>query len=308
MTTIAALAGIALAQTAPPAAPDPNRLPIGLPGTIRVAKGEMRNARTGRIATAKDVAVASRNQKFMLVGESHDNLEHHQMQAAIIEALAADGREVIVGFEMFTRPNQDRLNGWTLGWWSEAEFIEKGGWKEQWGMDFALYRPIFDVVKARRLPMLALNVPRDWVRTASRQGYDALPEEAKKQLPPMDLKQEDHRSVFKALMGGHPLNAQMENVYRGQVLWDEAMADTAIRYLEGRFGSVSGTPSRVVVVIVAGVGHGMYHAGINLRLKNRTGFDTVTMSPTETNDVIEVARGYGDFIYASGVPARSNSR
>jgi uncharacterized iron-regulated protein len=213
----------------------------------------------------------------------------------VIQALAKAGRDVVVGFEMFTRPVQDKLNPWSLGWWSEEEFIRQSEWKTQWGFDYALYKPIFDVVRQNRLPMVALNVPRDWVRRVGRTGASGLTAEEQSQVPPIDTTNAQHREVFNALMGGHPMTGpQGENIYSAQVLWDIGMADSALKYLDSRVNN-----SKTVFVVVAGSGHVMYRQAINYRIKQRTGEDGVTVVMTESNDPVTVSLGVGDFVYVS---------
>jgi uncharacterized iron-regulated protein len=221
-------------------------------------------------------------------------LAHHQAQADVIEALVRDGRQVVVGLEMFTRDNQGLLDPWTMGRWDEPVFIERAKWKEQWGMDYALYRPVFEAVRRHRLPMAALNIPRDWVRQVSRQGADSLTEEQRRWVPPLDLTNQDHKAVFTALIGGHPLEGQQGiNMYSAQVAWDEAMAQAALDFMGG-----FPNPKRVMVV-VAGSGHTMYGQGINWRITKRTGERTLGVVCLTSDGPREVSRGLGDFSFLS---------
>lgn len=300
LASLLLLGTASLAQDKPIAPPDPYLLPIGHPGTVSLRMGEMRSTLDGSIATADKVAEAADGHRFVYLGELHDNPDHHKMQAAVIEALAKRGRNVIVGFEMFTRPVQENLNGWTLGWWSEEEFIEKSDWKKQWGFDFALYRPIFEATKKYRLPMVALNVPRDWVRQVGRTGFASLSPEIRAQVPEIDLTNQDHRSIFTALMGGHPMTGERgEFVYSAQVLWDEGMADTALKYL-----AQAPTTSNTVFAVVAGGGHLMYGQGINYRIWKRTGEKGITVTMVEGEDGMKVSRGIGEFAYLAPSPKR----
>lgn len=280
---------------------DPLRLPIGRHGTAVVRESKIVDLRTVREAKLSDIVEAAKGCRFVYLGESHDNPGHHRFQAAVIEALAESGRDVIVGFEMFTRPVQDSLDPWTLGWWTREQFIERSDWKRQWGFPFELYEPIFDVVRRKRLPMVAMNVPRDWVRAVGRGGPEALTPEQKSQVPELFLGNAEHKMVFEALMGGHPMTgAQGANVYAAQVLWDEGMADTALKYLESH-----PTTSRTVFVVVAGVGHVMYGQGINYRIRRRSGYSGITVSMVEADLSAEVSRGIGDFAYAAKPPPRN---
>lgn len=288
MSPLLTIAGIAFAQSL-----DPLLLPIGRSGVAEVEEGTIVELRSGRRAQVADIVRAAEGKRFVYLGESHDNPRHHRLQAEVVEALAESGRDVIVGFEMFTRPMQSALDPWTLGWWSEDEFVERSNWKGQWGFDFALYRPIFEATRKHRLRMVALNVPREWVRAVARGGPSALPEVAKSEVPELNLGNRDHRRVFDTLMGGHPAaGVQGENMYAAQVLWDTAMADSALRYLASR-----PTTSKTVMVVIAGSGHVMYGQGINYRVWQRTGESGVTLVMVGTPGVAKVSRGLADFAF-----------
>lgn len=270
-------------------------LPIGTPGTVTVAPGWTQTA-SGRKASVSEVAAAADGLRFVFVGESHDNPYHHQAQADVVAALVARGRLVSIGFEMFTRDNQASLAPWTLGKWSEDEFIEKSSWKTQWGFDYALYRPIFEVARKEGLPMYALNVPRDWVRQVAREGAGSLTPERKKWVPELDLGWKDHRAVFDSLMEGHPPGEALDGMYRGQVTWDTGMAQSALEAMDK-----SSNPRRVMVV-VAGIGHTMYGQGINGRITARTGERTLNVACIAGDGARPVSKGLADYVYMSPPP------
>ncbi len=232
---------------------------------------------------------------FILIGEQHDNAQHHQFQAQVIEALVQAGRSVIVGMEMFDRTKQYPLNLWTLNRLSEAEFIQQSEWQTQWGFDFALYRPIFEVVYRHRLRLVGLNVPRALVRQTARQGWQSIPEAERLGIPDPDLSVEEHRKLFYALLGGgHPSGqAQSDNFYAAQVVWDTGMADTALCYLETTVPS-----PRLAFVIIAGNGHVMYDVGISLRLRMRSNLPTRVITPLPPSGTpIQVRAAIGDFVW-----------
>lgn len=284
-------------------AANPYTLPIGRVGQSTVDVGAVKDMRSDAVSSARGIAEAADGYRFVCLGESHDNLDHHKMQAAVIQALVDRGRDVVVGFEMFQRPIQKALNPWTMGMYTKEEFINQAEWKTQWGFPFELYEPIFLTVQRDRLPMVALNVPRDWVRAVGKGGYDGLTPQAKSELPSdFYLKNKEHREIFGAMMGGHPMQGDAgENMYKAQTLWDEGMADTALKYLSAR---ISGP--KTVFVIVAGSGHVMYGQGINFRIKRRTGMDSLTLTCVDSNEPIKVSRGLGDFVYCAKEPVRAD--
>jgi uncharacterized iron-regulated protein len=276
-------------------APSPYLLPIGASGTVQVAPGQIVQTRTGRVVEPSAVAATAEGTRWIYLGESHDVRAHRAMMASILDELVSRGRDVAVGLEMFTRPKQDSLDPWTLGRWSVEEFVERSDWKGQWGFDFDLYRPLFDAVRRHRLPMVALNVPREWVRTVGREGLQGLSPEQRADLPAdIHLGNAQHRQVFEALMGGHPMTgARGENIYAAQVVWDEGMADSALRYVRNR------SSLRLAFVVVAGSGHVMYDQGINYRIQRRIHEGGISVVMIESPTPVTVSRGIADFVFVS---------
>ncbi len=269
------------------------RLPIGPRTEVRAELNSITSLRDGKPSTVAEIARAADGQSYVYLGENHATKPHQELQAEIVKALVERGRRVVVGLEMYTRPKQDWLDQWSAGSLSEEDFLAKSEWKTQWGFGYEFYRPVFDVAKANKLPMVALNVPRDWVRQVGRKGLAGLNTEQSLQLPKeIFLGNRDHKMVFEGLMGGHPMTGpQGDNVYAAQVLWDEGMADTAIKWME-RFGD-----DKTVFVVIAGSGHVMYRQGINYRIERRTKKRGITVVMGQAKEATMVAKGLGDFVY-----------
>lgn len=288
------LGTLALAQTAV----NPWNLPIDNPQTIPLSQGVFDSR--GQKTTPASIAQQLDGTRFVLFGESHDNTDHKKFCAELVDALVARGRNVSIGLEMFTRPAQRNLAPWSMGKWTEEEFIEKSNWKTEWGFDFAIYRPLFERARAHRLPLVALNVPRDWVRAVGRGGPEALPAEAKGQVPPFDPTYEPHRQFFQAMIGGHPMADQrrLDNMISAQVLWDVGMADSALKWVDQR-PQTSGR----IMLILAGSGHAGYQAGINYRITQRSGERVPTIIGLEGASVT-VSSTLGDWFVVTPSPAR----
>ncbi|HWA82388.1 MAG TPA: ChaN family lipoprotein [Fimbriimonadaceae bacterium] len=279
---------------------DPNRLPIGPKGEATVPVGQVYDLNRQRRATVLDIVDAAKGKRFVYLGENHGTTPDQQMEAEVIAALVGAGRHVVVGMEMYQRPKQDWLDQWSAGTISEPDFLEKSDWKGQWGFDFAFYRPVFQVVRDNGLPLIGLNVPRTWVHAVATGGFDGLTPEAKGDLPAnMDLGNKEHRQVWNALIGGsgHPMTGpSMDNMYAAQVLWDEAMSDTAIKYLDK-----APKDSKTVFVVIAGSGHVMYKEGINWRVAKRHAGDGITVVMVQSDEPATVSRGLADFVYVTPV-------
>ena len=271
---------------------DPMRLSIGKKGTIQAAVGSITDTSSGTAVTPDQIAARADGKRFVFLGENHATREHQQLEADVVTALQKRGRKVLVGLEMLTRPVQPALDRFIDGTTDEATFLVESDWKKQWGFDYAFYRPLLDAARSQKSTVVALNVPRDWVRSVGKGGLDALTPQQRSQLPSViEVGAGRHRDVFEALMGGHPPSGA-DRMLAAQTLWDEGMADTAIKAL----GSAINDPN-VVMVIVAGSGHVMYGQGINLRIARRTGHRGVNVVMGQAPSTASVSAGLADFVY-----------
>lgn len=286
-----ALCLVAAMQTAP----NPYLLGIGRRGSVKIEPGQLYDMRSGKPATLPDVVRAALGKQFVFLGEEHATSAHQNLEAALVTALAAT-RPVTVGMEMFTRPKQDVLDEWSQGKLLEADFLTKVDWQSQWGFPYEFYRPVLEAVRTGKLRLVALNIPRDWVHVTAVHGLDNLPSSAKIQLPTdMFRGNKEHRTIYDALVGPHEMpGVKPDNMYAAQVLWDEAMADTALK-VRSVFPPMPGE----AFVVIAGSGHVMYGQGINYRVARRRGGKGLSVVMLESDAPLEVSRGIGDFVLVS---------
>ena len=211
--------------------------------------------------------------RVIYVGESHDQIEHHQIQVRIIEALLAKGKEIAIGMEMFERSQQPILDRWSQGLLTEEEFLEKIQWETTWGMDYELYKGILDLAKSHHLKVLGLNVPRDLVRKVGENGTMKLSSEDKKRLPKMDLTDRQHRAYIVSIYKGHGKSSvkDFENFYEAQCLWDEGMAESLFEFLK------SSQAEGKTLLVLAGSGHVVFNFGIPKRLHRRIAVPSQTI-------------------------------
>jgi uncharacterized iron-regulated protein len=188
-------------------------------------------------------------------GEQHDSPAHHYAQRRALEELAtrsaAEHRSLGVGFEMFQRPYQPALTGFVGGSLPEAQFLIDSDYKERWGFDFALYRPLLDKAREFSLEALALNAPKELTRKIGRSGLAQLDAGEKDQLPELDLDNPEHKAYFDAAMAEHPMppgGPKLANMYAAQVVWDETMA-------EGTAAWLTSAGANAQFIVFAGSGH-----------------------------------------------------
>ena len=202
----------------------------------------------------------------IFVGESHDQIEHHQIQVKMIQALIAKGKDVVIAMEMFERSQQPILDRWSQGLLNEEEFLKKVQWETTWGMDYELYKGILDMAKIHHLKVLGLNVPRDLVRKVAEKGMGGFSPEDRKMLPAMDLTDRQHRAYIASIFKGHEKGSakDFENFYEAQCLWDEGMAEALSGFLKSPEGEGK------TVLVFGGSGHVVFGFGIPNRFYRRT--------------------------------------
>jgi len=284
------------------------RLPLGDPKlkdkTMAVVPGEILAARSGKPIAFPKMVQGMAKARFVYVGESHDSLPMHDIQLRLIQALHAQSPGIAVGLEMLPVETQPALDHWSQGLLGRDEFLRESRWYIHWSMNFGFYEKIFEFAKANRVPLYALNAPREVITKVRMGGRDVLTEADQALVPPLDLGLEDHRALMRAIFGesqiphemkgGEAFDKMFEGLYRAQVAWDEVMAANAVRGAEA---------SRARLVVLAGSGHMIYGLGINRRVydRNHLPFATVvavTVGPAEKEAL--VARSLADYVF--GIP------
>ncbi|MBN2207552.1 MAG: ChaN family lipoprotein, partial [Candidatus Aminicenantes bacterium] len=153
------------------------RLPLGpaaLRGkTLAVTPGVTFAAAKGKAVTFDRMIGSLKKSRLVYVGETHDSLPMHDVQAAVIEALAAVVPKLSIGLEMLPVGFQPVLDRWSRGELSEDELIRETRWYLTWNFNFGYYRRIFLFAKDNGIPIYGLNSPRENVSTVRMKGWDA---------------------------------------------------------------------------------------------------------------------------------------
>jgi uncharacterized iron-regulated protein len=206
-----------------------------------------------------------REARVIYAGETHDQMEHHQIQLRILQELVEQGKEVVVAMEMFQRSQQPVLDRWTSGQLTEEQFLREVDWETTWSIDYSLYRGILDEAKNKGLNVLGLNIPKEWVKKIAQNGIEGLSPEDRGKLPEMDLADQQHRAYIQSIYGQHRQGQAItfEYFYQAQCLWDEGMAETLFRFLE------SPEAMGKTILVLAGGGHVVFDFGIPKRVYRR---------------------------------------
>ena len=222
-----------------------------------------------------DVFAALAKRGVVLLGETHDEAEHHRWQLHTIAALFGHRPDMVLGFEMFPRRVQPVLDRWSKGELDETAFLRDVNWPQIWGVADEFYLPLFHFARMHCLPLLALNVDRATNRRVAAQGFTSVSNAEREGVgdpaPAASWYRDRLFEWFKKHpAAGHAARAAsepFERFVRAQLFWDRAMAEAiAGARHDGR---------RPLVVGVMGSGHVEYGDGVPHQLA-ALGVDDVT--------------------------------
>ncbi len=208
--------------------------------------------------------------RVVFFGETHNQPGHHQAQLELIQALIEQGRPVSVALEMFEAGSQGDLDRWTAGKTDLSDFLPV--YHRNWAIPWTLYRDIFLFARDRRIPLVALNVPRDITRQVARDGFASLTEDQKKRLPGVscDVTGAYEEFIRRALGDESHADTRFRRFCEAQMVWDTVMARNLDEYLKKE-------PGRTVVVL-AGSGHS-WKPGVPAQLAKRSAVPWVVVLP-----------------------------
>ena len=106
--------------------------------------------------TISELEKALANARFVLLGEIHDNPDHHRLQARLIDGLVSKGRRPAIVFEMIPANLQPELDRHVKGGVREASKLGKAlRWEERGWPDWGIYQPIAEAALQAALPLKA---------------------------------------------------------------------------------------------------------------------------------------------------------
>jgi uncharacterized iron-regulated protein len=225
----------------------------------------------------------------VLLGEKHDNPDHHVLQARMIRALTAAGRRPVTAFEMFTPSQAQALTRYLAAHPREAAGIgEAVNWKESGWPTWAMYEPIAQVALDAGLTIIAANLDNDRVRAVGRQGVAALDpgfvrRHALNQPLPADVREALAEEIRDAHCGHAPEDrvGAMIGVQRAR---DAQMAEALLT-----------APGRDGAVLIAGDGHVRNDYGVPAYVRHvDPGARTVSVAFIEVDAKRVTAESYAE--------------
>lgn len=219
--------------------------------------------------------------RIVYIGEVHTLKRHHRFQLRVIKALYQEDMPLAIGLEMLPFVYQTHLDAWVDGKLTQKEFLHLIDWPRTWGIDFGLYKPIFDFAREKKIKLLALNAPRYLVKKVARKGLSGLTDNEQNMLPPVTPSSEEQRRYLALSLSRHKmLKGEFEQyAYEAQDLWDSTMAHYVVTYLKSDEGKDK------TVVVLAGSGHMGYGYGIPEGVSDTLHLPYRIIIPTASGDV-----------------------
>jgi len=227
--------------------------------------GQLYDVAAGETVEPAALAQAAADARFVILGERHDNPDHHALQAWVVRAMTAQGRAPAVAFEMIDQGQTPALEAYLNDHPDDAAGLGPAvGWEDRGWPDWDSYQPIAEAALEADLPILAANPSAEDTRSVGRQGLRAIDADRAAALSletPLPAAQRD--LLLGELREGHcnmmPKDAMgpMANVQR---LRDAVMADTLI----------AGTQVRERgAVLITGGGHARADRAVPWYLRQR---------------------------------------
>ena len=120
--------------------------------------GKIFNSRTSKFLPLNDLLVAVEGASYLLLGEKHDNPDHHHLQAAILDYLIAKQLISQVAFEMLDTDAKDLLDDIQQQQLSSLDELKNYlQWDEE-GWDWSFYGPLVDALYRGGISMTAANI------------------------------------------------------------------------------------------------------------------------------------------------------
>jgi uncharacterized iron-regulated protein len=194
--------------------------------------------------------------RFALLGERHDNPDHHRLQAQLLKGMVERGRRPSVVFEMLELEQQASVDDYLARPHASATgFGPALRWQDTSWPPFSEYQPIFEVALSAKLPIFAGNIAHEVARGLVKQGPAALPEERVRQLrldqPFPEALAASLADELRASHCGHLPERLLEPMALAQHARDSQMASVML-----------GNGDRDGALLIAGAGHARRDRGV----------------------------------------------
>jgi len=135
---------------------------------------------TQRFVSVEYVQQQIQDKNIILLGETHDNIRHHQLQAQFVSYLAKN--KPAIAYEMLNQNQQAVIDQFQLKEYKHKQnsdkltdlFASTIQWEKSGWPEWSFYRPIFYHTIDAQLAIIATNMPLKQVRNVIKKGRSSL--------------------------------------------------------------------------------------------------------------------------------------
>ena len=186
---------------------------------------------------------------FVLLGELHDNPEHHRARAAQLRELIAREPQTVVVFEQFSRAEDAAVARARQDHPGDVEAVIDAAKLDRQGWRWPLHQPLFEAALQSPASVRGGNLDRDQARRIVREGDAAWPAELLALRSRVSWNEAQQDALRKDIQDGHcgaMPEAMLPGMVQAQRARDAAMAQAM---LDARRSGAKR------VVLIAGNGH-----------------------------------------------------
>jgi len=218
----------------------------------RVVPGRIWDARANAFVTRATLVRAADKASVVLLGETHDNREHHRLQREVLESIVATGRRPALVMEQFDREYQGALDAERVRAGRTADSVLDAGHFNRRGWQVDGYRPLVEVALQAGLPIVAANLSRNDARAIVRDPAQVV-------LPPVNP------AVEQALA------ADIDRSHCGETTPPAILAGMVAAQRARDLGMAQALEQQAArgAVLIAGIGHVRADRGAPLYMRQR---------------------------------------
>jgi uncharacterized iron-regulated protein len=194
---------------------------------------------------------------LVILGETHDNPEHHRLQLVVLQKIATPAR--VLAMEQFDSQYQAAIDAARMRG-GDAEAIADAGHFDRKGWNWALYKPLVQFALEFGWPLRAANLSRADARAI-------VMDPSRSKLPPADPRVDE--ALSRDIAEGHCGQAPEAKLLHGMV---EAQRARDARLASAMKGDA---------VLISGAGHARRDRGVPLYV---AGGDLLSIAFTEVED------------------------
>lgn len=129
--------------------------------------GEIRDLHSGEVLTAEQLVTRLADPERLIIGEQHDNADHHAVQLWLLQALGEQRQQGSLLLEMLTPGQQPKVAA-ARQMPASADVAKALDWQDGW--NWTLYGPIVRFALSQAYPLLAANLDDNEIRAVYRQA------------------------------------------------------------------------------------------------------------------------------------------